>query len=285
MNAPSTSYRCRSDPQMFVLVTRMIASLGSLIAGSGTVSTDTFRRSCHLTARLGGSLRFVVLYWRAHLRDRQTSRQDGCMAAGGTLVELRVHGVSGTPPEALLSCPTEFLEEVAGDKSAGFYRRQPWLEDATSGPPGAWRKVLEAYSWGGLTSGPASRAVWLLFLPFIFINLAHWMLPPANKQRFAAAVSVALLRLIALSFTLTLMLAAAVAVMDVMVWQCMGLDYCSAGPLTFMEAWPRGWQLATGALPLVAAIALLWWLGAEETKVDTGGRDAPPSPAVLEDDT
>jgi len=80
------------------------------------------------------------------------------MAAGGTLVELRVHGVSGTPPEALLSCPTEFLEEVAGDKSAGFYRRQPWLEDATSGPPGAWRKVLEAYSWGGLTSGPASRA-------------------------------------------------------------------------------------------------------------------------------
>ena len=28
-----------------------------------------------------------------------------------------------------------------------------------------------------------SRAVWLLFLPFIFINLAHWMLPPAAKQR------------------------------------------------------------------------------------------------------
>ncbi len=185
------------------------------------------------------SLRFVVLYWRAHLRDRQTSRQDGCMAAGGTVVELRVHGVSGTPPEALLSCPTEFLEEVAGDKSAGFYRRQPWLDDATSGPPGAWRKVLEAYSWGGLTSGPASRAVWLLFLPFIFINLAHWMLPPATKQRFAAAVSVGLLRLIALSFTLTLMLAAAVAVMDVMVWQCMGLDYCGSTPGVRCRAWRR----------------------------------------------
>ena len=59
------------------------------------------------------------------------------MAASGTVVELRVHGVSGTPPEALLSCPTEFLDEVAGDKSAGFYRRQPWIEDATSGPPEA----------------------------------------------------------------------------------------------------------------------------------------------------
>ena len=33
------------------------------------------------------------------------------MAASGTVVELRVHGVSGTPPEALLGCPTEFLEE------------------------------------------------------------------------------------------------------------------------------------------------------------------------------
>jgi hypothetical protein len=204
------------------------------------------------------------------------------MAASGTLVELRVHGVSGTPPEALLSCPTEFLDEVAGDKSAGFYRRQPWIEDATSGPPGAWRKALEAYSWGGLTSGPASRAVWLLFLPFIFINLAHWMLPPATKQRFAAAVSVGLLRLIALSFTLTLMLAAAVAVMDVMVWQCMGLDYCGAtlGPLSSLASAPRGVQVALSAVPLMVVIAVLWRLGQEHTRVV----GQPPNPAVMCDE-
>jgi len=204
------------------------------------------------------------------------------MAASGTVVELRVHGVSGTPPEALLSCPTEFIEEVSGDKSAGFYRRQPWIEDATSGPPGPWRKVLEAYSWGGLTSGPASRAVWLLFLPFIFINLAHWMLPPATKRRFAAAISVALLRLIALSFTLTLMLAAAVAVMDVTVWQCMGLDYCGStlGPLSFMVSAPRGVQVALSAVPLVVVIAVLWRLGRENTRAV--GR--PPNPAVMADE-
>ena len=111
------------------------------------------------------------------------------MAAGGVVVELRVHGVSGTPPEALLGCPTEFIEQVAGDKSAGFYRS---ASPGSTTPPSAavpavWRKVPEAYSWGGLTSGPASRAVWLLFLPFIFINLAHWMLPPAHRQRRAAA--------------------------------------------------------------------------------------------------
>jgi hypothetical protein len=204
------------------------------------------------------------------------------MAARGTVVELRVHGVSGTPPEALLNCPTEFLEEVGGDKAAGFYRRQPWIEDGTAGPSGGWRKVLEAYSWGGLTSGPASRAVWLLFLPFIFINLAHWMLPPATKHRFAAAVSVGLLRLVALSFTLTLMLAAAVAVMDVMVWQCMGLDYCGAtlGPLASITAAPRGVQVALSAVPLVVVIAVLWRLGRENSRVV--GR--PPSPAVLADE-
>jgi hypothetical protein len=86
------------------------------------------------------------------------------------------------------------------------------------------------------------------------------MLPPATKQRFAAAVSVGLLRLIALSFTLTLMLAAAVAVMDVTVWQCTGLDYCGStlGPLSFMVSAPRGVQVALSAVPLVVVIATRW---------------------------
>ena len=148
--------------------------------------------------------------------------------------------------------------------------------------PAVWRRVLEAYSWGGLTSGPASRAVWLLFLPFIFINLAHWMLPPATRQRRAAAVSVGLLRLIALSLTLTLMLAAAVAVMDVMVWQCVGLDYCGArlGPLSFLVSLPRGVQVALSAVPLVVVIAVLWRLGRENARAV----GQPPNPAVMADE-
>ena len=198
------------------------------------------------------------------------------MADSETVVELRVHGVSGTPPEALLNCPTEFLEQQAGDKSAGFYRRQEWIDDTASPPmPGKWRRVMEAYSWGGLTSGRASRALWLLFLPFILIDLAHWMLPPAGTRR-PAAISVGLLRLIALSFTLTLMLAAAVVVMDVMVWQCAGLDYCSAGlgPLAYLASKPRGLQVAVSAVPLVVVIALLWRLGSEEAVVKKGDEQA-----------
>src|SRR5512139_2939285 len=102
------------------------------------------------------------------------------MSGGKTVVELRVHGVSGTPPEVMLNCPTEFLEQVRGDRDAAFFRRATWIDDAISPPqPGVWRRRMEAYSWGGLTSCRASRALWLLFLPFSLINLAHWMLPPA----------------------------------------------------------------------------------------------------------
>lgn len=41
-------------------------------------------------------------------------------ASSNSVVELRVHGVSGTPPEEILKCPTELLERVAGDNAAGF---------------------------------------------------------------------------------------------------------------------------------------------------------------------
>ncbi len=225
----------------------------------------------------------MSLLWRAHWNISQTSRHHLEMAEGGTVVELRVHGVSGTPPEALLGCPAEFLELQAGDKSAGFYRRQPWIDDAQRTEGGsAWRRVIEAYSWGGLTSGRASRAVWLLFLPFIFINLAHWMLPPVAGQRRAASIAVALLRLIALSFTLTLMLATAVAVMDVTAWQCVGLPQCAAqwGPLSWLATMPRGTQVAAGAVPLVLVVVALWRLGRENTR--EVGR--PPNPAVTADE-
>ncbi len=216
------------------------------------------------------------------------------MADNGTVVELRVHGVSGTPPEALLGCPTDFIKQKAGDNSSGFYRREDWIENAvanaaaaatnTNGEPSRWRSVMEAYSWGGLTSGRASRALWLLFLPFILINLAHWMLPPAaSSRRAAAAISVGLLRLIALSLTLTLMLATAVAVMDVLAWQCLNLDYCAAQwqPFVLLTRLPRNALTALSALPLVIVIVVLWMLGREDLRF---AGNPPPSPAVTKGD-
>ena len=50
MNGPSTSYRWRSEPQIAVEVTRMIASVGCWRIGSGTVSTLTRSVPCQVTA-------------------------------------------------------------------------------------------------------------------------------------------------------------------------------------------------------------------------------------------
>lgn len=135
---------------------------------------------------------------------------------------------------------------------------------------------MEAYSWGGLTSRKASRALWLLFLPFSLINLAHWMLPVAAKPR-AAGWTVRLLRLLALSFTATLLAAMAAAVLDIAVWQCTSIPHCNAGwgPLALLASWPMGVRLSIGALPLVLVIAVLWRLGREETAV-------PADPALAE---
>lgn len=193
--------------------------------------------------------------------------------------------MSGTPPEAMLNCPTELLNQVSGDKDAGFFRRADWVDAAVSRakedaareanaaatPPegNGWKRRMEAYSWGGLTSRRATRALWLLFLPFSLINLAHWMLPPAARPR-PAAIVVVLLRLLALSFTLTLLLAMAVAVLDIVVWQCTSMDYCSAGwgPLALIAEWPMGCRLVIGAVPLAAVMFALWFLGREETSRD-----------------
>ena len=50
MYGASTSYRCRSEPQIAVEVTRMTTSVGSSIFGSGISLTCTSRLPCQVTA-------------------------------------------------------------------------------------------------------------------------------------------------------------------------------------------------------------------------------------------
>src|SRR6478752_3242670 len=111
-------------------------------------------------------------------------------------VELRVHGVSGTPAEDMLDRP--LIVQVAGDGEAGFYR--PRTEyGATLGPGGA---RLEAYRWGNLTSGAAARAFWLLLLPFTLANVSMWLRPPAIGM--GRRITHGLVRLFALTLSATL---------------------------------------------------------------------------------
>ncbi len=208
------------------------------------------------------------------------------ISAGG-IVELRVPGVSGAPPQELLGCPPEMLQQLSGDKLAGVYRCRPCGDTSKAGGT-----EVEGYYWGGLTSGAATRALWLLFLPFVLINLAHWMLPASTTGRRAPAGAVTILRLLGLAFTLTLMLASAEILMDVVGWQCGSVTHCAAhlGPASFLRDMPRGRQLMFTALPVALMPVVLVFLGRSnppapippDRRSDRGAarRHGPPDPAV-----
>jgi len=182
--------------------------------------------------------------------------------------ELRVHGVSGPPPERVLDYPAPMVDLVRGNPTSGFWRR--WrlggpLEDDPH------RHRMEAFSWGGLTSRASQQALWLPLLPFSLINLSHWMLPPyiprdpgqRNPERGLSYVAVSLLRVLGLSFTVTLALAGAEVVMDLVAWQCGANAVCLPrlqrhDPLSrlLVDPGPRV-AIAGGLLLLVLLVLLL----------------------------
>ena len=165
------------------------------------------------------------------------------------VTELRVHGVGGTPPEDILGEPHTKL--VAGDKIAGFYRGS----DESDG------RQVEAYSWGGLTSRSASRAWWLVLLPFALVNVAGWM----HVKRGRDALVARLVRAVALVLSASYVLWLAFISMSLLGYQCGGDDKCISGRwwlAAFEEGWLRqhaGHRLAfTALVPLVFILALLY---------------------------
>ena len=108
------------------------------------------------------------------------SVQLAAQAESGGVTELRVHGVGGTPPDAILGDLAP--EQVMGDAIAGFYRSSD--HRASDEDRDARRDVdrhVEVFSWGGLTSRSKIRVLWLALLPFLFANLAGWMCPPGTR--------------------------------------------------------------------------------------------------------
>jgi hypothetical protein len=187
-------------------------------------------------------------------------------AVPGLAMELLVHGVGGTTPQAMLGDP--HLVQLTGDTVAGTYRR--WPDRKAETHPEDYRDdaVQEAYSWAGLTSGTSSRALWLLLLPFMFANLAHWMRPPAPRHAHGQKLYDVTVRVVAVSLTVLLTAAACEAAMDLTAWQCAGTAGCAAHHswLGFMAADRGGWwsepgrRLALAAAVPLALVALLWWL-------------------------
>jgi hypothetical protein len=164
------------------------------------------------------------------------------------VIELRVHGVSGTPPEAILDDPHP--KRVDGDEASGFYR--PGADDGD-------RFTEEAYAWGGLTSGSPMRALWVLLAPFALVNAA------AAMHRRSARLASALMRLFALSLTVTLVGASYIVSADLLAWQCGSDNACiERHAYTRFLAWEifdsPGRRLAASLLLPVAVISVLWAL-------------------------
>jgi hypothetical protein len=187
------------------------------------------------------------------------------------VLELRVHGVSGTPPTELLDTP--LVDQVAGDHKAGFYRPRLSAErhdprDGLTGPTPEQRPVLEGYAWGGLTSGAPTRALWLLLLPFTLTNVAPRMRPPGGPSGLVALLWFTA-RCLALSMTALLVLATCGVTLDLFAWQC-GQDGLCAGTgdgtgdgaapawVRWLVELPVERRLGLGALAAVAVLLGMW---------------------------
>jgi hypothetical protein len=183
-------------------------------------------------------------------------------------LELLVHGVGGTTPEEMLGDPRTV--RITGDETAAVYRRAGDA-DAERRPEGRnGRPVPEAYVWCNLTSGNAARALWLLLLPFMVVNLAHWMRPTTTGRQRTVRLYGVLVRLVGLTLTVLLVAAACEVALDLAAWQCAGTPACAARHtwLGFLSPahsdhgwWSRpGRRLALASLLPTALTTLLWYL-------------------------
>lgn len=174
-------------------------------------------------------------------------------------VELRVHGVSGTPPESLLGTP--HVTQVAGDDYSRFFRPAPAPTD----------HVVEAYHWGRFTSGSWRQALTLLLVPFGIANATQFMLPePVTVLgKVLHAVAGACLRAIALVLTYLFTFALGLILVDLLGWRW-------ADTTRLLQAYPADLVLQVAVLLTAGGVLLLSMLGWSGTTRQPLG---DPSPA------
>ncbi len=137
----------------------------------------------------------------------------GPSPASAPLVELRIHGVSGTPPESVLDAPR--VRQVAGDEWARVFRAQ----DDDGREVGTDAHRIEALHWGRLTSGSWTFALWLLLVPFGLVNVAAYMLPRPPAPARAYALACGALRALGALLTTLFALGAGLVLVDLVAGQ------------------------------------------------------------------
>jgi Na+-transporting methylmalonyl-CoA/oxaloacetate decarboxylase gamma subunit len=157
-------------------------------------------------------------------------------------VELRVHGVSGTPPVDMLDHP--LVKQVAGDTDGRFFRPVDSAGNEVRGPDG---HILEGYHWGPQTSGSWKQALWLALVPFGLVNAAYFMLPDGGGT-VARALARAALRVLSIVLTGLVVLSIAQAAVDLFAWQWTGVGGRSGDPR---------WWLVAGFAVVVAGLLVI----------------------------
>ena len=179
-------------------------------------------------------------------------------------VELRVHGVSGTPPVDMLGRP--LVKQVAGDTDGRFFRP---VDAAGAEVRAADGHVLEGYHWGPQTSGTWRQALWLALVPFGLVNAAYFMLPDGGGNG-ARVVARAALRVLAIVLTGLVVLSIAQAAVDLFAWQWTGVGGRSGNPR---------WWLAGGFAAAVLALLVIRFLVGAPRKLPPNGE--PPQDATM----
>lgn len=180
-------------------------------------------------------------------------------------LELRVHGVHSTPPTQMLGVAS--VNQVAGDSLTGFYRA---ADGAIPGRTIPEDSAVEAYSWGSLTTGTASkisivqRMLWLTLLPFALANVASWARLTVGTNTARGRVSAAAVRLFALTLSVFFILAPCLIFSDLVAWQCFagGSVSCPSLPSMFhgLAGLSVQQRLAAAMVPPLMVVALLWVL-------------------------
>ncbi|MGW6375940.1 hypothetical protein ACWFRB_07735 [Rhodococcus sp. NPDC055112] len=194
---------------------------------------------------------------------------------GPDVLELRIHGVSNTPPHRMLDVQPDEVRRVGGDDLAGFWAvsgdaaAELTPDQRGYTPPGIRR---EAYSWGALartTSGVALpmyrtllavliRAAWCLVLPYGLANLAYWARDLGRNTRHVFWTA-AVVRLFGLGLTLLFVSTVVTVCSDLI-----ALQYLHFGigrlptQIGAVADWTPTQRLAASMVVPVLAVALLW---------------------------